>query len=101
MKEVQNFVKRERNKLGLNDRMTLEELKQIAANLSEEPEDEHQPYVFASRFDSQCTFVAWTTKRLLCEQRKSKILVVDGTFKINSLRWPILVSFSFKVTYII
>jgi hypothetical protein len=77
----------------LNRPISLEQLRDYCVQQSAEPAEPHTPFVVAHRTEAADRIVViWTTKHLLSAQRQWKTLAIDGTYKINTLNWPILVS---------
>jgi len=90
--QVQNFVKREKGKAGLNKPMNVHELKQHCISNSAEPEDENLPFILGSYVseDGSEFIVAWSTRKLLNFQLCSRLICFDGTYKLTSAGYPCL-----------
>jgi len=94
MSQVQNWAAYEKRKSGLNAPMTLEELRAYCVLNSAEPEDENEPYIIGYKAEIQEEIcIVWSSKKLIQLQHKSHTFSVDGTYKLMSLNWPILVNF--------
>jgi muramidase (phage lysozyme) len=94
MRQVQNWASHEKRIRGLNASMSLEELRAYCESNSAEPEDENEPYVIGYKAETQKDLcIVWSSKKLIQLQHKSHTFSVDGTYKLMSLNWPILVNF--------
>ena len=92
MLQIQNFVAYEKRKSGINDPMTLEELKIHCEENSSTPIDENVPFIVGYDVSNERKVcVVWSTRKLLRLQHSATNICVDGTYKIMSLNWPILV----------
>ena len=88
MKQIQNFVTRVKQQSGINNPMTLEELK-----IHCEETDENVPYIVGYDVSNERKVcIVWSTKKLLRLQHSATNICVDGTYKLTSLNWPILVN---------
>ena len=93
MKQIQNFVTRVKQQSGINNHMTLEELKIQCEENSSTPIDKDVPFIVAYDVSNERKVcIVWSTKKLLRLQHSATNICVDGTYKIMSLNWPILVN---------
>jgi hypothetical protein len=64
---VQNFVKRQKAKEGLNNPMNVHELKQLCTENSDQHDDIHAPFIVGSRIseDGGHFLICWSTLALV------------------------------------
>ena len=93
--QIQNFVAYHKRTVGINARMNEAELREFCAQHSTQPAAMDQPYiVYHSITSAKDVFILWSTPHLLAKQRNFQPnFCIEGTYKITSLNWPVLVRF--------